>query len=702
MTWILPTRMVVTMTLLWLFFSGDLQAIPRIIKVTPGGGAPGTQVVIEGTQLGAITKVFFGDALGNILQRTPNVLVVVVPLDATSAPLYVYEANGNFDYTPLSFQVAPRITAVSPSRGVPGEEVLIDGFNFSNINNLDLAPRVFFNDVQATAFVASDTQLRTIVPPLATTGPVSVQTLAGIHSTPAPFYLPPIIESFTPARARVGDVLTIQGVNFTGATRFQVGGAQATILNAQLRQMTVRIPEGALDGPLFVETPGGAFLSSVQTPFLLLPKINSFDPAGGPVGTTVTIRGTGLAQASQAYFGDKIVSIASKSPTTATCVVPNGALTGPITIQTPSGTNQSQSIFYVSPSVNLINPTRGQTGTVVTVTGLNLLGTTRVEFGGVSTPEFSVESNTRLTTRVPVGAVSGVVRITNPGGSASSSQTYEVTGDEPLISSFTPTFGVAGTLVTLTGLNFRDATNVTFNGVSSIPTVQSDTRLVVAVPAGASSGPLQVYSPKGTGTASQEFIYGDQADLKLTVNATANAPVVGMPMVYSIDVRNNGPLDAAGVVITFAIPEVLEYVNATASRGTFERIGTGVINKVSRLNAGATTTLLVRVKPLMTGTVTVGAQVTSDIPDKQTEDNAAKLVLIASPLTLKLDALQHGFVRIVWPDVATNFVLQCAYQPGLTNWSTVTNVPLHIEDEFRVALPFEPNQNRFYRLRQRE
>ena len=74
-------------------------AFPQIFDFNPKVGTPGMQVTITGQQLGGITQVVFGTAKASILARSDSGLVVVVPLDGTSAPVYVYDQQGQFDYT---------------------------------------------------------------------------------------------------------------------------------------------------------------------------------------------------------------------------------------------------------------------------------------------------------------------------------------------------------------------------------------------------------------------------------------------------------------------------------------------------------------------------------------------------------------------------------------------------------------------------
>jgi hypothetical protein len=75
----------------------------------------------------------------------------------------------------------------------------------------------------------------------------------------------------------------------------------------------------------------------------------------------------------------------------------------------------------------------------------------------------------------------------------------------PVISSFTPTSGVPGTQVVITGKNLENAYEVYFNG--SYANVQSATygKVVTSVPEYGGSGPIIVYTPGGQMTSSASF-----------------------------------------------------------------------------------------------------------------------------------------------------------------------------------------------------
>jgi hypothetical protein len=78
----------------------------------------------------------------------------------------------------------------------------------------------------------------------------------------------------------------------------------------------------------------------------VLPRITSFSPTSGKVGTSVVISGGGLTKASQVMFGGvNATSFTVNSTSKVTATVPTGAMTGKIAITAPSGTATSSGSF---------------------------------------------------------------------------------------------------------------------------------------------------------------------------------------------------------------------------------------------------------------------------------------------------------------------------------------------------------------------
>jgi alpha-tubulin suppressor-like RCC1 family protein/subtilase family serine protease len=76
----------------------------------------------------------------------------------------------------------------------------------------------------------------------------------------------------------------------------------------------------------------------------------------------------------------------------------------------------------------------------------------------------------------------------------------------PTITTFSPSSGLPGTSVTITGTNFFSVSNVAFNGVSASFTVNSPTQLTASVPNGAATGLLTVTTPGGVATSPGSFV----------------------------------------------------------------------------------------------------------------------------------------------------------------------------------------------------
>jgi len=72
------------------------------------------------------------------------------------------------------------------------------------------------------------------------------------------------------------------------------------------------------------------------------------------------------------------------------------------------------------------NPTFGKVGASVVILGNNLAGAASVSFNGTAA-SFTVASNSAIKTTVPVGATTGVVKVTTPSGTLKSNTQFRVT-----------------------------------------------------------------------------------------------------------------------------------------------------------------------------------------------------------------------------------------------------------------------------------
>jgi hypothetical protein len=97
------------------------------------------------------------------------------------------------------------------------------------------------------------------------------------------------------------------------------------------------------------------------------------------------------------------------------------------------------------------------------------------------------------------GTVSKGGNLTNAGTAFSLS-----TGLAPFVTTV-PGFAAAGAAVQILGTNLTGATSVSFNGKAAAFNVVSSSEITTTVPAGATTGPLQVVTPGGKLSSNVSF-----------------------------------------------------------------------------------------------------------------------------------------------------------------------------------------------------
>ena len=143
------------------------------------------------------------------------------------------------------------------------------------------------------------------------------------------------------------------------------------------------------------------------------PTIASFEPRAGAVGDTVTLRGGGFKLVAHVRFNGVLAEILARSVSTLTVRVPAGATSGPITVQSSTGTGASVSSFIVGekPQVLGFVPDHAKPGHTITVLGIYLTGTEEVHFGTGPPASFEVVADTALLAAVDTLARTGPVSV---------------------------------------------------------------------------------------------------------------------------------------------------------------------------------------------------------------------------------------------------------------------------------------------------
>ena len=510
-----------------------VTATPTISAIAPTTVAVGGSIVITGTNFAATTAgntvTFTGTATsGTVTAASTTSLTVTVPTGATSGTVKVTTSLGNVtSVASLTIVAAPTFTSFAPATIAVGGSVVLTGTNFSTTaaNNV-----VTFTGTATpgTVTAATATSLTVTVPAGATTGKISV-TFAGLtraSATNLTVVAAPTITTISRTTAAIGATIVITGTGFstTAANNVvRIGAVAATVTAPTATSLTITVPATAVTGSLTLTAFGVTITYGTPVTVVAAPTITSVAPTSTSVGSSVTINGTNFsttaANNTVVFTGTATVATVSSATATAlVVVVPTGATTGVIKVTVNGVTVQSASVTIAAPpTVTSFTPTSGPAGTVVTITGTGLTGTTQILFGGKQASLITNTSATSIKGTVPTGATTGTITVKNAVGTVVSTGTFTVTVPAPTITSFTATTGGRGLGITITGTNFTGATSVSVGGVATTAfRMVSATSIIVGVPAGAVTGKVTVTTPGGTATSTANF----------TVTATATVPTV--------------------------------------------------------------------------------------------------------------------------------------------------------------------------------
>ncbi|MDX5481358.1 MAG: IPT/TIG domain-containing protein, partial [Hymenobacteraceae bacterium] len=200
---------------------------------------------------------------------------------------------------------------------------------------------------------------------LASTGSVRVRTNNGQATASGTFTVEgaPIVSSFSPGFGRVGDVVTISGRNFTGATYVYIGNgsvASKEFVSVSDTEIKVKVPTLASTGSVRVRSDNGQGYGVGTFTVESATTISTFSPTSGPLGTEVTILGQGFTGATYVYIGSGYTTPTTGfrivSDTEIRVVVPATATTGKLRIRTSGGQVYSTATYTVTSATITINP----------------------------------------------------------------------------------------------------------------------------------------------------------------------------------------------------------------------------------------------------------------------------------------------------------------------------------------------------------
>lgn len=508
-----------------------------VMKVAPVAALPGHGVTVTGTGFAAATGVVFAgtpasdDDAAAVSYRvlSDTVLVAQLPSAAVTGPVRVSTADAAVEsLLPVTVLRAPVIDSSASASGKGNDVLEITGRNLGVKRKVTIAGK-------AAAVLAiplpTDTALSVKVPAGLPGGPTTLTVAAEGGATSIPFYVAPEIKGLAPKAGTTagGTTVTVLGSGLSGVDAVTFNGVPADkIIGVTDKEVVVRAPAGVAGvASVAVRTRSGNRTAEGSAPvgsytYQPLPEVTAVSPAWQAVGTQtqqVTISGTNLTADTVVSVGAAAVpTTPGSAPGTLTFTAPAAAAAAvvPVTASniTPTATFKTIVPFgYVTaPTVAKLTPVAAPVGATVVLGGAGFVPGSNASFGGAPA-DCTVVSFVAMRCVVPAGSGTAPVTVTTPLGTGPAAPapavlfTYTtgplVAPAGPVVKALLPAMGLPGSVVAIGGSNLHLVKGVRFPAAGGGTVAATDhfvvnpARIVVRVPVGAVSGPLQLVQSSG-------------------------------------------------------------------------------------------------------------------------------------------------------------------------------------------------------------
>ncbi|MGB8130242.1 MAG: IPT/TIG domain-containing protein [Candidatus Angelobacter sp.] len=292
----------------------------------------------------------------------------------------------------------------------------------------------------------------------------------------------------------------------------------------------------------------------------IVPNITDVSPATAAGGTQVTVTGTGFGSSQgngSVWLGSTLGTIVTWSNTHVVAKVATGSTTGIAQIQQAGISSNTLPFNVITPTISSVTPTSGLAGTPVTINGTGF-GTAQGAgqiWLGTAPGIISSWSDTQILATVAAGSATGTVQVLQ-AGVVSNAVPFAV--NTPSITSITPTSGIAGTSVTISGSGFGSAQG---SGIAWIGSAQgvvaswADTQVVATVDSTAVSGIVRIQQ-NGIWSNALSFKVPPSLSTAPSVNINPNLVSMVVGETRSLQALDDGGTVLAGLTWASTDPTV--------------------------------------------------------------------------------------------------------------------------------------------------
>lgn len=252
----------------------DFEVIPKITNISAIVGNPGDQVTLTVTGYdpsNVPTTVRFNGSTVDVTPDsvTSNTVTVTVPGDAKTGVITL-TPTGLDPLTSPTYTVGnkPSIINVNPSAIVPNQQIVVTGVNLGTINS------ILINGSTVTTYsVVPGTNgqpdvVTLTVPPVVSSGNLSISTPNGLASSPVTVLAPPTITTLDPPDPnQAASDLVLSGSNYLPVTQVSIGGTvlppTAYTIDSDNQITITELPDNPVLGPVKVTNAAGSATASL-------------------------------------------------------------------------------------------------------------------------------------------------------------------------------------------------------------------------------------------------------------------------------------------------------------------------------------------------------------------------------------------------------------------------------------------------------
>lgn len=520
---------------------------PVIIPpITPSTASIGSDIYISGYNfIPGATVTWFNGVTGETVANSSTYLTATIPEIASGYTIIYVETQNGKSSPPINYFVEnnnPTFTGFSPTSGGIGDTISIYGTNF-----VEGEVQVRFASVQASNITwVSAGEITADISTGTPLGNINIRScgtiLSGFTVTGSAGALLPTISSISPAGASIGDTVTVSGDKFDGTISITFSRELGTITSQSTTSLSVELGTNIIPGINSVIVTNEYGVSNTYSYSIAYtfggPVISAFNPTSEDRGRTVELQGSNFnfGSGNLVYFGGVSANVGGNATTSSiyaqiSMSSPTGNDIDVKVIKTGiSGGSYTKNGFIISttgstPTITSVSPVYAKSGDTVHIYG-TYLSDCLIGFGTSYPGSYGTVNSidaTHTTATIPYGIVGAgqnkLVNIYAIGENGtykfSPFEVYAYPTSYPVITSFSPSSGPMGTLVTITGTYFAKYytdISIFINGVYYVldnQTYVSNTQITGYIP--------DTYGNYGLSTIKVDTPIGSDIDAPFTI-----------------------------------------------------------------------------------------------------------------------------------------------------------------------------------------